>query len=148
MTVDLEVSLGRLKLKNPLIAASGTFGYGREYGEIYDVSRLGAVVSKSVTVNARAGNAPPRVVETACGMLNSIGLANAGLRHFMSEELPAMRRLGTAVIVNIAGKTVAEFEELGEAAFQRRLCGRVSGEDKKEGKEVSEWSSSSVHEVR
>ncbi|MFH0962492.1 MAG: dihydroorotate dehydrogenase [Planctomycetota bacterium] len=115
MAVDLQVSFGPLKLKNPLIAASGTFGYGREYGEIYDVSRLGALVSKSVTLKTRAGNAPPRVVETASGMLNSIGLANAGLGHFLTKELPAMRRLGTAVIVNIAGKTVAEFEELAEA---------------------------------
>lgn len=115
MAVDLGVKLGALELKNPLIAASGTFGYGGEYNEIYDVSLLGGVVSKSVTLDARVGNPPPRIVETPCGMLNSIGLANAGLEHFLSEELPAMRRLGTALIVNIAGRTIAEFETLAAA---------------------------------
>ena len=115
MAVDLGVKLGALELKNPLIAASGTFGYGGEYNEIYDVSLLGGVVSKSVTLDARVGNPPPRIVETPCGMLNSIGLANAGLEHFLSEELPAMRRLGAAVIVNIAGRTIAEFETLAAA---------------------------------
>jgi len=115
MPVDLSVDVGPLRLKSPLVAASGTFGYGVEYGEVYDLGVLGAVVSKSVTVTARAGNAPPRIVETACGMLNSIGLANAGLEHFIEEELPAMRGLGTQVIVNLAGKTVAEFEQLASA---------------------------------
>ena len=115
MTVDLSVELGPIALASPLIAASGTFGYGGEYAEIYDLAALGAVVSKSVTVTPRAGNPPPRIVETACGMLNSIGLANAGLDQFVKEELPAMRRLGTRVIVNLAGKTIEEFRTLAAA---------------------------------
>ena len=112
MAVDLSVELGPIALASPLMAASGTFGYGGEYAEIYDLSALGAVVSKSVTVTPREGNPPPRIVETACGMLNSIGLANAGLARFVEEELPMMRRLGTQVIVNLAGKTVEEFRTL------------------------------------
>lgn len=115
MPIDLSVDVGPIHLSSPLVAASGTFGYGEEYGEIYDLAVIGAVVSKSVTVSPRAGNAPPRIVETACGMLNSIGLANAGLDHFLTEELPAMCKLGTQVIVNLAGKTVEDFQQLASA---------------------------------
>jgi dihydroorotate dehydrogenase (NAD+) catalytic subunit len=110
--MDLTVHVGPLTLKNPLMAASGTFGYGREVSEFGDVGRLGAVVGKSVTLLPRAGNPPPRVAETAAGMLNSIGLANPGLDAFLTEDLPAMRALGTAVVVNIAGTNVEEYVEL------------------------------------
>jgi len=109
---DLAVTVGGLELKNPVIAASGTFGCGREYADLYDVTRLGAIVAKSVTLNPRAGNPPPRVYETAAGMLNSIGLANLGVDHFIREDLPFLRDLDTVVIVNVAGATMDEYLEV------------------------------------
>jgi len=114
--MNLSVAIGPISLENPVMAASGTFGYGREVGAFGDVSRLGAVVGKSVTPEPREGNPPPRVAEAAAGMLNSIGLANPGLDAFLADELPAMRALGTAVVVNIAGRTIDEY-----VALARRL---------------------------
>jgi len=110
--VDMTAKVGRLRLANPVIAASGTFGYGREFSQFYDLSVLGAVVCKTVTLNARQGSPPPRTVETPAGMLNNIGLANPGIDKFLAEELPFMRGLGTRVVVNIAGDTPEEFAEL------------------------------------
>ena len=113
-TPDLSVELAGLRLKNPVIAASGTFGCGREYGELYAIERLGAIAVKSVTARPRAGNPAPRVYETAAGMLNSIGLANLGVEHFIQEDLPFLKDLGTVVIVNVAGATVDEYVEVVE----------------------------------
>lgn len=110
--MNLSVALGPLTLKNPIMAASGTFGYGHEVSDFGDVSRLGAVVGKSITPEPRPGNPPPRIVETAAGILNSIGLANPGMDAFLAEELPRMRALGTAVLVNVAGKAVDEYVHL------------------------------------
>jgi len=110
--MNLSVAVGPLVLKNPIVAASGTFGYGREAADFGDVSRLGAVVGKSITLEPRRGNPPPRIAETAAGMLNSIGLANPGIDAFLADELPAMRSLGTAVIVNVAGRSVDEYVDL------------------------------------
>lgn len=112
--MNLSTRLGRLSLKNPILVASGTFGYAREAAEFVDVGCLGGVVPKTVTMAPRAGNRPPRIVETASGMLNAIGLDNDGLRHFLEHHLPYLRTLGTAVIVNIAGKTEAEFPEMAD----------------------------------
>ena len=108
---DLAVTLGRLRLDNPVLVASGTFGYAREFAPLVDLSRLGGVVPKTVTPRPRAGNPPPRTVETPAGMLNSIGLDNDGVDHFCAHHLPYLRTLGTAVIANVAGKSPEEFAE-------------------------------------
>mgnify|MGYP000047148251 CR=1 FL=1 len=109
---DTSVRIGSLVLKNPVLAASGTFGFGGDYARLYDVSRLGGIVSKAITLRPRAGNPPPRLWETPCGLLNSIGLENPGLEAFLAEELPRMRELGTAVIVNVWGEDPEEYGEL------------------------------------
>jgi dihydroorotate dehydrogenase (NAD+) catalytic subunit len=107
--VDLRVKLNRLELANPILVASGTFGYAREMAAYVDFSRLGAVIPKTITPLPRAGNPPPRTVETAAGMLNSIGLDNDGLDAFIDKHLPYLLSLPTAVIANIAGRTVDDF---------------------------------------
>lgn len=106
---NLSVTIGQLKLKNPILTASGTFGYGEEFSPFLDLNRLGGLVTKAITYEPRPGNPPPRITETACGMLNSIGLANVGVKRFIKEKLPFLRTLTTSVIVNVAGKTVEEF---------------------------------------
>lgn len=116
---DLSVTLGRLALRNPVLVASGTFGYAREMDGVVDFAKLGGIIPKTVTAAPRAGNTPPRTVETASGMLNAIGLDNDGLEHFLTHHLPYLRTLPTAVIGNIAGKTEDEFvmmaKRVGEA---------------------------------
>lgn len=113
---DLRVEIAGLKLKNPVMVASGTFGYGREYARFYDLSRLGAVMVKGVSLEPWAGNPTPRIAETPAGMLNAIGLQNPGVEHFLKVDLPFLREFDTAVIVNIIGRTVEEY-----AAVTRRL---------------------------
>ena len=110
--VDLAVTLGRLQLKNPILVASGTFGYAREMAETVDFAKLGGIVPKTVTRQARAGNPPPRTVETASGMLNAIGLDNDGIDHFVHHHIPYLKNLPTAIVANIAGKTEDEFVEM------------------------------------
>jgi dihydroorotate dehydrogenase (NAD+) catalytic subunit len=112
MTMDLSVSVGPLKLRNPLMAASGCFGYGVEYAEVVDLSTLGAVIVKGLFLAERDGHRPPRIVETPAGMLNAIGLQGIGVHRFIREKMPELRRLGAIVIVNICGTTVAEYAEL------------------------------------
>lgn len=107
---DMTVLVGGLRLRNPVIAAAGTFGFGAEYGEIYDPARLGAVCTKGLTLRPRDGNPPPRVWETACGLLNSIGLQNPGIDAFIREELPRMREQGITVIANVWGEGPEEYE--------------------------------------
>ena len=133
---DLAVTLGRLHLRNPVLVASGTFGYAREMAGVVDFARLGGVVPKTVTRQPRIGNAPPRTVETPSGMLNAIGLANDGIDHFLRHHLPYLRTLPTAIIANIAGKNEQEFVEMaamlgkepGVAAVELNLsCPNVSG---------------------
>src|SRR6188472_3572078 len=106
---DLSVTLGRLTLRNPVLVASGTFGYAKEMAGLIDFARLGGIIPKTVTHAPRAGNTPPRTVETASGMLNAIGLDNDGLEHFLKHHLPYLRTLPTAIIGNIAGKSEDEF---------------------------------------
>jgi len=106
---DLAVQVGALSLKNPVLTASGTFGYGREFASIMDPSLLGGIVVKGISLKPMAGNPPPRIVETPCGMLNAIGLANVGLEGFLSEKLPWLQDLNTCVIVNIYGHTLDEY---------------------------------------
>jgi dihydroorotate dehydrogenase (NAD+) catalytic subunit len=107
--VNLEVNIGKMTLKNPVMTASGTFGYGEEYAEFVDLNRLGAVVVKGLSLLPKQGNPPPRVVETASGMLNAIGLQNIGIERFVQEKLPFLRRFDTAVIVNFFGDSIAEY---------------------------------------
>src|SRR5215475_9738139 len=109
---DLTVTLGRLQLQNPILVASGTFGYAREMAGTVDFAKLGGVIPKTVTRHPRIGNKPPRTVETASGMLNAIGLDNDGIDYFIANHLPYLRTLPTAIIGNIAGKTEDECGEM------------------------------------
>ncbi len=110
--IDLAVTLGRLHLKNPVLVASGTFGYAREMAGVVDFARLGGIVPKTVTRHPRAGNAPPRTVETPSGMLNAIGLDNDGIEHFLHHHLPYLRTLPTAILANIAGENEDDFVDM------------------------------------
>jgi dihydroorotate dehydrogenase (NAD+) catalytic subunit len=134
--MDLSVTLGRLTLRNPILVASGTFGYAREMAGAVDFAKLGGVIPKTVTRLPRAGNPPPRTVETPSGMLNAIGLDNDGIDHFLQHHLPYLRTLPTAIVANIAGKTEDEFvsmaeqigREAGLAALELNLsCPNVAG---------------------
>lgn len=111
---DLSVTLGPLKLKNPVMTASGTFGFGQEWADFYDLSALGAIMVKAVTVKPRLGNPMPRMVETPAGTLNSIGLQNPGLDAFVAEKMPYLRQFDTAVIVNIAADRMEDYDTLAE----------------------------------
>jgi len=111
---DLSVTLGRLQFRNPILVASGTFGYAREMAGIVDFSKLGGIIPKTVTQHPRAGNEPPRTVETPSGMLNSIGLDNDGIDHFIHHHLPYLRTLPTGIIANIAGESEDQFVEMAE----------------------------------
>ena len=111
---DLTVEIAGLTLQNPIMSASGTFGHGSEYAEYLDLSKLGAIVTKAVTLEAREGNPPPRVRETPAGMLNAIGLQNPGAKAFIREKLPELADFGVPVIVNISGRSVEEFTRLAE----------------------------------
>ena len=111
---DLRVHIAGVELSNPLIAASGTFGFGHEYGELYPLSELGGISCKGITLQERTGNPPPRIAETPSGMLNAVGLQNPGVDHFLREDLPWLREQGTAVIANIAGNTPEEYCAMAE----------------------------------
>lgn len=106
---DLSCNIGKMRLRNPVLTASGTFGYGDELRGFLDLSKLGGIVTKSLSYKPRLGNPPPRICETASGMLNSIGLANVGVERFIKEKLPMYESRDTAVIVSIAGSTVKEY---------------------------------------
>ena len=106
---DLSIKIGHTTFKNPIFVASGTFGYGTENPELVDVSSLGAIVTKSITLNPREGNPPPRIVETPSGMINSIGLANIGVDKYVSEMLPVYEKIGSPIIMNIAGSSMVEY---------------------------------------
>lgn len=133
--IDLRVRLGRIALENPVLVASGTFGYVREMAGFVHLERLGGVIPKTVTARPRAGNPTPRTVETASGLLNAIGLDNDGLDHFIAHHLPYLRTVGTAVVANIAGEDEDQFvamaerlgEEPGLAAIELNIsCPNVS----------------------
>ncbi len=113
--MDLTVQIGHLKLKNPVMTASGTFGYGEEYSEFVDLNVLGAVVAKGISLKPMEGNPSPRICETPCGMLNAIGLQNVGLKKFLKEKLPYLRKFDTRVIVNVFGNTINEYVKLSKA---------------------------------
>jgi dihydroorotate dehydrogenase (NAD+) catalytic subunit len=133
---DLSVTLGRLHLANPVLVASGTFGYAREMEAYVDFTCLGGIIPKTITPTPRAGNPPPRTVETPSGMLNSIGLDNDGIDYFLAEHLPYLLSLGTSIIVNIAGRTIDEYATMagrvgdveGVAGLELNIsCPNVSG---------------------
>ena len=117
--IDLSVELAGVPLKNPVVVASGAFGFGREYGEFFDLSALGAICCKGLTLYYREGNPPPRIAETPMGMLNSVGLQNPGVDAFIRDELPFLRQHDVKVIANISGSTPEEYgvmcEKLSEA---------------------------------
>jgi len=120
----LSVQIGQLTLNNPILTASGTFGYGEEFSSLLDINRLGGLVTKAVSLESRSGNPLPRIAETACGMLNSIGLANVGVKNFIKHKLPFLKTLTTAVIVNVAGKTGDDF---GRVIAEIENAGGVDG---------------------
>ena len=110
--IDLTVNIAGPSLKNPAIAASGTFGFGREYSAFFNLSRLGGIAVKGLPLKQRKGNPPPRIAETPAGILNSVGLQNPGVHAFIRDELPFLRRYETAIIAKASGKTVEEYEEM------------------------------------
>ncbi len=117
--VDMKVDLAGMTMKNPVVVASGTFGFGREYGEFYDLSELGGICAKGLTLHRREGNPAPRIAETPMGILNSVGLQNPGVDTFITDELPFLRQFDVKVIANISGNTPEEYgimcEKLAEA---------------------------------
>ncbi|HOX05126.1 MAG TPA: dihydroorotate dehydrogenase [Planctomycetota bacterium] len=126
MAVDLSTRLGPLTLANPVLVASGTFGFGMEMSRVADVRKLGAVVMKSLTVKPRSGNPPPRIVETPAGMLNAIGLENPGIDGFLRTILPQARNLGVPLVANIAGSTVEDYVTLAGRLTREATGGIVA----------------------
>lgn len=116
---DMKVNFAGVEFKNPVVTGSGTFGFGREYGQFYNLSELGGICVKGLTVHERAGNPPPRIAETPMGILNSVGLQNPGVDGFIEHELPWLKQFDTKIIANISGNTVDEYclmaEKLSEA---------------------------------
>jgi len=117
----MGISIGKIKLKNPVMAASGTFGYAKEFEGLVDLKKLGAIVTKTITIKPRPGNPMPRVCETASGMLNAIGLQNEGVEDFIEEKLPYLSKIGVPIIVSISGDSIKEF------------CGLAKRLDKEKG---------------
>lgn len=115
--IDLKVKIGSLTLRNPVLTASGTFGYGREFASLVNLHRLGGIIVKGISLEPRPGNPPPRIAETPCGMLNAIGLENVGVEQFVVDKLPFLKDMGSKIIVNILGDSVEDY---------RRLAARLS----------------------
>lgn len=111
---DLRVNIGGLSLRNPVMTASGTFGYGEEFKPFVDLNRLGAIIVKGLSLEPSKGNKPPRIAETPCGMLNAIGLENIGIEAFIEKKLPFLKTLSTPTIVNIYGKSIDEYSGIAE----------------------------------
>lgn len=112
MKPNLKINIAGVTFKNPVMVASGTFGYGEEFEKHIDLNALGGIVTKSITLKERAGHPPPRTCETKAGMLNAIGLANVGVQRFIEEKLPFLKKFDTAIVVNVAGSSVAEYVEV------------------------------------
>jgi dihydroorotate dehydrogenase (NAD+) catalytic subunit len=118
---DLKTNIAGIKMKNPVMVASGTFGYGEEASKFVDLDKLGAIVTKTITLEPREGNPPPRIVETASGMLNAIGLQNKGVKDFIDNRLPFLSKFKTPVIANIAGESAKEYAELARLLNKQPL---------------------------
>ncbi|AMM40123.1 diguanylate cyclase [Candidatus Desulfofervidus auxilii] len=112
--INLGVKVGRLELKNPVLVASGTFGYGEEYAPLIDLNQLGGIVVKGTSLKPKIGNPPPRLAEVSCGLLNAIGLENIGVEQFIQEKLPFLKKFDTKIIVNIFGFSIDEYAALAE----------------------------------
>ena len=112
--MTMKTTIAGVTFKNPIITASGTFGFGREYNEFYDVGLLGGICSKGLTLEPRQGNDPVRIAETPSGLLNSVGLQNPGVEHFIEHELPFMKSTGAVVIANAAGSTESDYVKIAE----------------------------------
>lgn len=110
--MNTKVNFAGIEMKNPVTVASGTFGYGREYSDFFDLGKLGAIITKGTSLRPKSGNKPPRVCETASGMLNSIGLQNPGVKYFAENDLPNLRKFDTKIIVNACGSSIDEYVEL------------------------------------
>lgn len=123
--MDLSVQIGSLTLKNPLIAASGCFGYGVEYADMIDLSTLGAIATKGLFLSEREGHPPPRIVETPAGMLNAIGLQGIGVRRFVDEKLPELRARKATVIVNVCGTSLDEYVEVSRVVSDAEGVGAI-----------------------
>jgi len=156
VTHSLEVQISSLKLKNPVITASGTFGYGLEYSQFIDLNLAGAITVKGLSLNPKQGNPPPRIYETPCGMINSIGLQNIGIDAFVVEKLPFLRKFDTKIIVNFFGENLDEYVEMaskldatdGIHALEMNVsCPNKSSEWRKMGLEA-ELLRKAVKEVR
>jgi len=135
---DMSVDIGGgVLLKNPVLTASGTFGYGEEFQVLYDLANLGGIVTKAITPEERFGNLIPRIAETECGMLNSIGLANVGLENFLTQKVPALRQIKTEIFVNVAGKELEHYvlvaERLNDLDFISGIEVNISCPNVKEG---------------
>lgn len=111
---DLSVNIAGVRFNNPVIMASGTYGFGKEYSEYIDLNMLGGISVKGSTLNERKGNNPPRIAETPAGILNSVGLQNPGVKVFIEEDLPFLKQFNTKIIANIAGNTIEEYCEMAE----------------------------------
>jgi len=148
---SLETRLGPLTLKNPVIAASGTFGYGEEYAGIIPLGSLGAMITKGLSLEPRKGNPPPRLAETASGMLNAIGLENVGLKAFLKEKIPFLRKARCPVLVNIFGATAREYADIARRLSEAEgLAGveiNVSCPNLKAGGAIFASEAKSVHQV-
>ena len=110
--MNTKINLAGIEMKNPVTVASGTFGYGREFSQFFDLSKLGGIITKGTSLKPKSGNKPPRVCETSSGMLNSIGLQNPGVEYFAQNDLPFLKKFDTAIIVNACGSSVDEYVEL------------------------------------
>ena len=118
--VDLQVKIGNLNLKNPVLTASGTFGYGHEFADFIDLSRLGGVIVKGTTLHHREGNPYPRMAETPSGMLNAVGLQNKGVDHFVEKIYPTLQGIDTNFIVNVSGSCVEDYVATAEKSMNWR----------------------------
>jgi len=125
MPPNLAINLGGLAMKNPVTVASGTFGYGQEYNQYFDIAKLGAVTTKSLSLNPRAGNKPPRLVETPAGMINAIGLQNVGVEAYLDEKAPFLREHNATIIGNIYGHTVDEYVQLAETLERNKAADAI-----------------------
>ena len=119
--MNTHIKIGKLELKNPVLAASGTFGYAKEFSPYLDIKKLGGIVTKTITLHPRQGNCPPRIVETAGGMLNAIGLQNEGVDEFLKEKLPFLRKIGVPIIISIGADTIQGYVKLA------KILGKVKG---------------------
>jgi dihydroorotate dehydrogenase (NAD+) catalytic subunit len=121
--IDLKVDIAGIKLNNPVIAASGTFGFGREFADFMDINEVGGISVKGLTLEKRQGNKPPRIAETPAGILNSVGLQNPGVDSFIKDELPFLRKYNTAIIANIAGNTIEDYCNMAEILSSEDIDG-------------------------